>query len=522
MKRLDTLVIGGGTAGAAIAGLLAQHSDEEIGLVEAGPDYGALEQGRWPRDLLDATALATSHDWGYDSGELLAGRGLLYERARVIGGCSAHNGCAEVVGAREDYDAWAAAGNAGWSTEELLPHFGAAERRLRLKRYADEEVTPFQSACIEASGAIGIPRCEDLNDLTIDVGIACPPVNIVDGVRFNTAFAYLDPARARPNLEIKGRTLVDRLVLAGDRVVAAETIDAAGQPQRIEAERFVLSAGAYGTPSVLLRSGIGPAEQLGALGVDVVLELAGVGTNLQDHATVMLRFSPSETLVRRSRAFAAERPHPEEQAIAKARSSLCQEAFDLHLFPCSEHTGEQAWDFQLWVACMDNHSRGSIRLTSTDPEAPPRIDHALLTDPAGHDADVLWEGAELARELAAGEALADLLDGELDAFVKDDLPARVGHYWHPAGTAKMGPAEDPQAVVGADGLVHGVANLYVADASIMPVLPRANTNLPTLTIGEKLAAQLLGPRHSASAAPEVPGTSKKGRRICPDQAQIGP
>jgi choline dehydrogenase len=492
MKRVDTLVIGGGTAGAAVAGLLAQHSDEEIGLLEAGPDYGALEEGRWPRDLLDATALASSHDWGYDSGELLAGRELLYERARVLGGCSAHNGCAEVVGAREDYDAWAAAGNPGWSTDELLPHFAAAERRLRLKRYADEEVTPFQSACIEAADAIGIPRLEDLNDLTTDVGIACAPMNIVDGVRFNTAFAYLDPVRSRPNLEIQGRMLVDRLLLSGGVVVAAEAIDAAGRRQRIEADRFVLSAGAYGTPSVLLRSGIGPAEQLSALGVDVALELPGVGANLQDHATVMLRFAPSERLRRRSSAFAAERAHPEEQAIAKARSSLCREAFDLHIFPCTEHAGEQAWDFQLWVACMENHSRGTIQLTSTDPEAPPRIDHALLTDPAGHDAEVLWEGAELARELAAGEALAGLLDGELDAFVRDDLPTRVGHYWHPAGTAKMGPVEDPQAVVGADGRVHGVANLYVADASIMPVLPRANTNLPTLTIGERLAAQLLG------------------------------
>ncbi len=499
MKRFDTLIIGGGTAGAAVAGLLAQHSDEKIGLLEAGPDYGALEEGRWPRDLLDATALASSHDWGYDSGELLVGRALAYERARVIGGCSAHNGCAEVLGAREDFDAWAAAGNVGWSTEELLPHFAAAERRLRLKRYADEEITPFQSACIEAADVIGIRRCEDLNDLAIDVGIACPPMNIVNGVRFNTAFAYLDPVRARPNLEIQGGTLVDRLVLAGDRVLAAETIDAAGRRQRIEAERFILSAGAYGTPSVLLRSGIGPAEQLAVLGVEVTLELTGVGANLQDHATVMLRFAPSESLLQRSRGFAAEQPHPEEQAIAKVRSSLCREAFDLHLFPCTERVGELAWDFQLWVACMENHSRGSIQLTSTDPEAPPRIDHALLTDSAGHDADVLWDGAKLARELAASEALADLLDGELDALARDDLLRRVGHYWHPAGTAKMGPPQDPQAVVGADGRVHGVANLYVADASIMPVLPRANTNLPTLMIGEKLAAGLLGLRAPSAA-----------------------
>src|SRR5215831_8797536 len=161
----DTVVIGGGTAGAAIAGELAARSDQSLLLLEAGPDYGSFADGRWPRDLTDARAIPTSHDWGYASGRQYGQRVITFERARVIGGCSSHNGCAAIWGSRLDYDGWAAAGNPGWSTDELLPIFRAASDRIRIRIPEPVEITPYQHAALEAAALAGIPRVADLNNL---------------------------------------------------------------------------------------------------------------------------------------------------------------------------------------------------------------------------------------------------------------------------------------------------------------------------------------------------------------------
>ena len=191
----DVVVVGGGTAGAALAGTLVERSSLSVLLLEAGPDYGPAGSRRWPRELLDYTALPTTHQWGYDSGSTYPDRKIAFERARVIGGCSSHNGCAAIWGSAVDYDDWVAAGNPGWSSAELVPLFELAMRRMSVRTYSDEEITPFHRAALEAAPAIGIPRDVDLNDLTQDVGIATFPLNVVDGVRFNSAFAFLDPVR---------------------------------------------------------------------------------------------------------------------------------------------------------------------------------------------------------------------------------------------------------------------------------------------------------------------------------------
>src|ERR1700688_203418 len=192
-KFADTVVIGGGTAGAAIAGLLAEDSAQPVLLLEVGPDYGPFAAGRWPAELINAGAIQTTHDWGYHSGELYAPRVITYERARVIGGCSSHNGCAAIWGSSVDYDGWAALGNPGWSTDELRPLFQAASERLRVRIPAPTEITPFQRIAMDAAADAGIPRVADLNNLDENIGRAPSPANIVNGVRFNTAFAYLDP-----------------------------------------------------------------------------------------------------------------------------------------------------------------------------------------------------------------------------------------------------------------------------------------------------------------------------------------
>ncbi|HEU5434560.1 MAG TPA: GMC family oxidoreductase, partial [Thermomicrobiales bacterium] len=377
----DTVVVGGGTAGAAVAGLLA-GSDASVLLLEAGPDFGPLAAGRWPRDLLDASALGYTLDWQYDSGVTYPGRVVKFERARVIGGCSAHNGCAAIWGSRLDYDGWAARGLDGWATDDLLPIFRRASARLRVRHYADEEITPFHRRCLDAAAALELPLVADLNDVDQDVGMAASPVNIVDGIRWNTAFAYLDPVRDRPNLTIVGDAPVDRLIVDGDRVTGVVAwID--GEWRRIEAGRVVVCAGTYGSPAILLRSGIGDPDALRGIGVQPTHALPGVGRNLHDHPSAALRFAGTAALEAEMRAAHAAGWTPEEQTIAKIctdRHPADQPGFDLHLYPVGGPDPELASGWHWWfpVACMTPRSRGAVSLTSAEPLAALAIDHRYL------------------------------------------------------------------------------------------------------------------------------------------------
>jgi choline dehydrogenase-like flavoprotein len=496
----DTVVIGGGTAGAAVAGLLAEHSDQTVLSLEAGPDYGPFAAGRWPAELIDAGAIPITHDWGYHSGAQYAPRVISYGRARVIGGCSSHNGCAAIWGSRIDYDGWAALGNPGWSTDELRPLLRAGSERLRVRIPEPEEITPFQRGSLDAAVAAGIPRVADLNNLDENVGMAPSPVNIVNGVRWNTAFAYLDPVRERSNLTIVGDAECDRLEVGSGRVNAVVVAGRDG-PVRIEAGRVVVAAGTYGSPAILLRSGIGDPSDLRAAGITPMHDLPGVGHNLHDHPRVTLGYAGTRELEEMMAAFARDRWMPEEQTIAKARSLRCTRGFDLHVYPVGgpDRASPTGWRWTLEVACLTPRSRGVLRLTSADPVAPPTLDHRYLSDPEDEDLAVLVDGIALAREIAANPALSRLAGKEISpgsaiatrtevaAFVR----ANCEHYYHPVGTCRMGPANDRSTVVDSRGKIHGLDNAYVADASIMPVIPRANTNLPALVVGERIARWLL-------------------------------
>src|SRR5512145_1728997 len=387
----DTVIIGGGTAGAAVAARLAQDESQSVLLLESGPDYGAFTEKRWPEPLLDARSLPGGHDWGYINGASSGRPGHLLERARVMGGCSSHNGCAAIWGSRMDYDGWAALGNEGWSADKLLPFFQLANETLQVKRISSSEITPWQQACLDAAPKIGIPQVADLNDLDEDIGMSTSPVNIQDGVRWNTAFAYLDPLRGNERLTILGHMQVDRLLLEGNRVVGIQVIGPDG-PLTIEAGRVVLCAGTYGSPAILLRSGIGPEAELRALGIETKLDLA-VGRNLHDHPAVYLKYSGTPQLVTAMLDFASKGGILfSEQTIAKFRSKYCTSAYDLHLFPVGGQFMDAAdgWDFLLPVANMVPLSRGSVQLTSRDPFATLKINTAYLSDPEGRDLAILW------------------------------------------------------------------------------------------------------------------------------------
>ncbi len=492
----DAVVIGGGTGGAAVAGLLAERGDRSVLLLEAGPDYGPRAGNRWPPELLQGRVVARTHDWSYTSAAANGQPDHVLQRAKVVGGCSAHNGCIAIWGSRADYDGWAAAGNTGWSAADVLPAFRRAMSRLRVREFTAEETTPFHGACLAAMIACGIPLTADLNDLEEDTGAALAPVNIQDDIRWSTAFAYLDPVRERGALTVLGEALVDKIILRGGRAVAVDVIHR-GARRTIEAGQIVLCAGAYGSPAVLLRSGIGPAAELARLNISVALDLPGVGRNLHDHSGVtMLHHGTPLFDAQMADFMAAGKTVFTEQSLAKARSRHCREAFDLHVAPVTAAApdADGRWEISMYAAHMAPQSRGRLTLRDANPHSSPVIDTGYFTDPGGNDLASLLDGVALTREIARTQPLAALIGEERAATAGmvsvEDLRRHSLHYFHPVGTCKMGPASDPTAVVDAAGKVHGLEALHVIDAAVMPTVPRANTNLPTLMLAERIVAGL--------------------------------
>ncbi len=498
-RTVDFVVVGSGPGGAACAAELTRVGS--VLVLEAGPDFGPFDKGGWPADLLEAFDLAESHSWGYDSGATYANRVVPFSRAKVMGGCSSHNGCAAIWGHRLDYDGWAAAGNDGWATDEIRPVLQFVSESMRVRQPGADEITPFHRTMLDAAMAVGIPMASDLNDLDDPIGMAPSPANIWNGIRWNAGFAFLDPLRGQDNLQIVGDAQVHRVVLEGNRAVAVE-VRHAGSLQTIQAGTVVVAGGTYNSPEVLLRSGIGPADDLRALGIDSSLDLPGVGRNLHDHPAIYLELTGSDAMKGACSAWAETHWMPEEQTIAKLRSNQTTEAFDIHIYPEGGPYAENRtqWDFTIPVSCMTPRSRGSLRLRSANPDDGLIIDHNYLGDPDGHDLAVLVDGFRIARQLIAEANRDGLLgiefspgpDADDDSSVRTWIGNHVHHYFHAAGTCKMGPSDDGEAVVDARGKVHGVDGLYVADCAIMPQVPRANTNIPAAMVGARIGRWLAG------------------------------
>jgi choline dehydrogenase len=327
----DVVIVGAGSAGCVLAARLSEEPSLRVVLLEAGPDYP--DSATLPEELVDGWRPAYTHDWGYASEPGKDVVSIPLPRARVVGGCSATNASFALRGAVEDYDRWAALGNPGWSFEEVLPTFRrlehdldfpdagwhGAEGPLPVRRYPDEEIDPVQRAFLEAATSVGDAPDEDHNRPGA-VGVGKIPANTVDGHRVSNARAYLAEARGRPNLEVRPQVLVDRVVLRDGRATGVRLAEPA---ETVEAGLVILAAGAYGSPAVLLRSGVGPAEELSAMGIPVADDLPGVGHALQDHPLVVLTFPVAET-------FAG----PGYATVATWRSSLAlpDEPYDMHLF----------------------------------------------------------------------------------------------------------------------------------------------------------------------------------------------
>jgi choline dehydrogenase len=498
MIGYDTIVVGGGSAGCVLAARLSEDPDRRVLLLEAGPDYPRLDQ--LPADLADGSdAVGDSHDWGFLGEPRPGAEPIRLLRGKVMGGSSAVNACWALRGSPADYAGW---NLPGWSFGEILPYFRTCEAdadfgadpwhsssgMVPIRRYRDDEMTALGRALIDTAVGLGHHPVDDHNRPGA-VGAGKAPLSIADNIRQNTALTYLAAARDRANLTIRSGVLVDRVEIDQGRATGVWLADPA---QLIEADSVILAAGTYASPAILLRSGIGPAADLAALGIDVVLDLPGVGGNLHDHPRIGLELVgfPGMALVPK---------FPSVVTVHSAGADLAGPP-DLHLGAGGAWQDPAGSLFFVFTALLKPRSRGQLTLRSADPTDPPSINLGLLTDPA--DQPPMRDGIRHLLGTIATPPLADLVakppgaapgpatlddDREIDAWAR----ANARTYHHPVGTCRMGePGQG--AVVTAKGAVHGIDRLWVADASIMPEIPSANTNLPTIMLAERISAWLTG------------------------------
>jgi choline dehydrogenase len=455
-----------------LAARLSEDADRSVLLIEAGPDYGHLGEGRWPADLLDASQCAESHDWGYGVDTC----------CRVVGGCSAHNGCLVVRGTPADYDCWAGlTGDDGWSFRGMRPHLEGAEREIGTRDFTTAEVGTWTRSALAGWAELGEPAVA-VNEPAPGAGLI--PVNRRGRVRLSAALAYLDPARDRPNLSIMPEALAVRVAIAGSRATGV-VVWHRDVERLVEAGTVILASGAYGSPAILLRSGIGPARELERVGVPVCLDLPQVGRNLHDHPCFRLPLEPRAGLADALADDDSRGAVTHVQAMLKAASSLCPAGtFDLQVLA---DTGRgPTHEVSLIPVDLKPASRGAVRLRSADAADLPLIDRRLFTDPGGRDLRVLMEGVGKALDLAATGPIAAVAR-PVAAPDEATVAREAFALFHPVGTCAMG------SVVDAGGRVAGVEGLRVCDASIIPEVPRANTHLSVLAVAEAIAARIRRP-----------------------------
>ncbi len=524
MKHFDHIIVGAGSAGCVLANRLSADPARQVLLIEAGPrdSNPFIHMPAGLAMLVGNRKLNWNYSTEPEPG--LNGRRLWWPRGRVLGGSSSINAMCYVRGQREDYDGWVDAGADGWSWDEVLPYFRRAEDQSRgedlwhgvggpLSVSDLRHRSALSQVFLDAARAAGHPLNPDFNGAS-QLGAGWYQVTQRDGRRASSATAYLRPVRARPNLSVMTATLATRLRLAHGRVTGVEVTSRHGL-QQIQAPELTLAGGAVNSPQLLLLSGIGPAADLEALGIDVVLDLPGVGANLHDHLDYCVLSKCTQPVTydfnKLQEAWVGlrylyGRNGPGSSNIAEAGAFLCtplarggRPDVQLHFVPAQldDHGRNRlpGHGYTVHVCGLQPKSRGRLSLASADPRAAPRIHGNYLAESA--DAATLLAGVRLVRQILASGPFdryrgAEVFPGpeaNSPATLLEALRAKAESVYHPVGSCRMG--RDMDAVVDPRLRVHGLEGLSVADASVMPVIPSGNTNAPTIMIAER-AAEFLG------------------------------
>jgi choline dehydrogenase-like flavoprotein len=494
-RSVDVVVVGAGSAGSVVTRRLVDGGARVLLLEAGGPDENPAihDPGRIHELWLSEV------DWAYETVPQThaAGRRLAWPRGRVLGGSSCLNAMIWVRGAPEDFDTWAYLGAEGWSWEDVRPVYERIERREPGGPGTVSLLTSFEPDAIHASIAeaaqeCGIPVNADYNGASQD-GVSFMQYSIEGGVRHSTAAAYLRPVEAHANLEVVTGAIARRLVFDGTRCVGVEWSQA-DRIERAQAGQVVVCGGTIGSAQLLLLSGIGPADHLRSVGVDVVADLPGVGENLHDHLLSPVIFGAEREVGPPSPGLPACQTH----LFWRSRPGLTvPDIQPIHfMVPMYEPWMEGPENgFTLLGGIVRPVSRGSLRLTGPTPEDPVALDPNVLACEA--DLQSLVAAVELCRRIGAADALREWGAAELYPGPSVDAPDAVRTYvretaityHHQVGTCKMG--TDSAAVVDPRLRTHGIEGLRVADASIMPTVTTGNTNAPSVMIGERAAAFLL-------------------------------
>ena len=533
----DYVIVGAGSAGCVLANRLSRDPSQRVLLLEAGGQDSNL----WlkipagvPRVVNDPKLT-----WGYVSEPEpgLNGRQIAWPRGRTLGGSSSINGHVYMRGTPQDYDGWRDQGNAGWGWDDVLPYFKRSEGHYlgesalhggsgELSVSPLHEPHPASAAFVQAARNLGIPATDDFNGPSQE-GVGYLQLMIRDGVRASTSSAFLRPALGRPNLKLEINALAERILFEGARATGIQ-YSVEGQTRRARAGELIVCGGAINSPQLLLLSGVGPADALQRLGIQVRQNLPGVGENLHDHvyAHCLARVEPSFSLNRMISSNLRMIPDV-LRYLATRRGLLTSAAAQVGLFvrtrpdfatpdlqvqmrpfsmigKAGMYVADTAPAITASCGLLQPRSRGALSLTSADPRERPRMLANYLTDE--RDLPTLVEGLRLIRRIFHTPPFANHFRGEelpgdervSEADLVAYLRANAQSMYHPVGTCKMGPDQDPAAVVDARLRVRGIAGLRVVDASVIPTIPSGNTNAPTIMIAEKAAEMIVeDARHPA-------------------------
>jgi len=502
LNHFDVIVVGAGSAGAALAARLTEAPHRRVLLVEAGHDYANIDE--LPEEIRQGHATGTDlvidpdgvHNWGFTARATPLQPDIPVPRGKITGGTSAINGQVFLRPIPEDFDFWVSEGNDEWSYKKVLPFLSKLENDLDfsdqyhgndgpivVRRYQPDELVEDQAAFIEAVAAAGFSKTEDHNH-PASSGVGPLPLNNPDGIRWSTSLGYLAGARDRPNLSISADAHVTRVLVVKNRAIGIQ-VEVNGGLVEVLGSEVVLCAGSIGSPHLLMLSGLGPREQLETAGIDVIAELPGVGQNLRDHPSVHVRWRAEDQF-----------PMPDiETGPQKVALRYTARGSELR----NDMIAVMRWnstnrEFLMSAGIYLAKASGELRLSSKDPFEQPELDYHLLDHP--YDLSRMRDAVRMHIELGAHPAYKGILkelidplpaDLETDGSLDDWLLRRVGTMHHISCTAKMGPDSDPWAVVNQYGQVRGIDCLRVADISIMPDCPRANTNLAAILIGERIA-----------------------------------